>query len=358
VNDTHRDDASKQQRFDPVGRRSFLWVAGLIAAIFLGAMAVQAWYIYDIRTSAVGDGENVETYGYDLSNLSVEPNLLVASGLPKDGQPVMIDPDIHSPDAIAKANENEFNRVVVGRDMVIGVVIEGQARAYPIRLLNWHEIVNDRIGSVPIAVTFSPISRAAAVFDRRVNGEELTFGYSGLLYNHNLVMYDRHEDPNNESLWSQLKFESIAGPRQGERLRVLPMRLLRWEDWVAEHPQTQLLAGERRFSKRYKRAPYEEAFSAGEPKFPVAPLPPKGDPTDRKSLHRAAMIAAYRADAQWTVVMEPFVQRQRLPDDVPVAYARWFAWYAVHGRPADVRSFSLPEARREVLDAPPSKPAP
>ncbi|NBB83396.1 MAG: DUF3179 domain-containing protein [Alphaproteobacteria bacterium] len=350
MNDTHRQDASTQQRFDPAGRRSFLWIAGLTAAVFLGAMAVQAWHIHEIRTSAVGDGENVQTYGYDLSNLSVDPNRLVASGLPKDGQPVMVDPDVHSHQAVARANDNEYKRVVVGRDMVIGVVVAGQARAYPVRLLNWHEIVNDRVGSVPIAVTFSPVSRAAVVFDRRVDGQTLTFGYSGLIYNHNLVMYDRQADPNDQSLWSQLKFESIAGPRQGERLRVLPMRLVRWEDWVADHPRSQLLAGERRFSKRYKRSPYDRAFGAGQREFPVAPLPPKGDPADRKSLHRAATIAAWEDDSEWTVVMEPFVQRQRIPDDTPVAYARWFVWYAMHGAPARVLSLDLPEARRELID--------
>ncbi len=347
MNDTHRPDVSKTQRFDPAGRRSFYRVFILIVVFFAGAMAVQAWYVYDMRNRVTGDGENVETYGFDLSNLSVDPNLLVASGMPRDGQPAMVDPGAHTPAEIDQANNNEFKRAIVGRDMVIGVEINDVARAYPIRLMNWHEIVNDTLGGVPIAVTFNPISRAAVVFDRRLGGETLTFGYSGLLYNHNLVMYDQREEPNDASLWSQLKFEAIAGPRQGARLAVLPMRLMRWEDWRFQHPDSQLLEGDRRYTKRYKRTPYDDAFRAGRPRFPVAPLPPEGD-----DLPLAAMIGAYRTDDGWAVVNKPFVQRQRIPDGVPVAYARWFAWYAMHGEPARIIKLDLPAARREVIGEP------
>ncbi len=338
--------------YDPAGRRSFRRVVAVIAVIFVSAMAVQAWYVYDIRHSVTGDGENVASYGYDLSNLAVDPNLLVASGMPKDGQPAMTDPEVHPAAEVARLSDNEYQRVVVGRDMVVGVEINGEARAYPVRILNWHEIVNDTLGGVPIAVTFNPISRAAAVFDRRVGDRTLAFGYSGLLYNHNLVMYDHQADPNGQSLWSQLKFESIAGPRRGEQLKVLPMRLVRWEQWEALHPESSLLAGQRAYSKRYKRTPIEDAFRTGKPLYPAAPLPPQpeGDVTDRRQLHLASTIAAYESADGWVVVVEPFVQRQRIPDGVPVAYARWFAWYAMHGEPAEVKSFDLGAARHEVIE--------
>jgi len=270
VNEMDSQRSAASQRFDPVGRRSFYRVLVVIGVVFAGAMGVQIWHTWTIRNRVVGDGENVASYGYNLSNLSVDPNLVVASGLVKDGQQAMVDPDFHTAEKIDEANQNEFKRAVVGSDMVIGVAINGEARAYPIRILNWHEIVNDTLGGVPIAVTFNPISRAAVVFDRRAGGgQALTFGYSGLLYNHNLLMYDRQGDPNSESLWSQLGFEAIAGPRKGTRLEVLPMRLVKWEQWRTLHPQSKLLAGDRRYTKRYKRSPYEDAFRSGRPRFPV-----------------------------------------------------------------------------------------
>lgn len=329
----------------PNGRRSFLILAGCFIVIFVIAVIVQLRYVKQLSDRIVGDGETVESYQYDLTNFTGDRALLIASGLPKNGQPAMVDPPVLSQAELAKLNENEFRRAVVGNDMVVGVVIEGEARAYPIRFMNWHEIVNDTLGGRAIAVTFNPVCRSAVVFDRTLAGEDepAVFGYSGLLYNHNLLMFDRQppeDSSEGESLWSQLKFEAIAGPRKGEKLTVLPCRLMRFGQWQQLHPETTVINGLDRFKKRYKRTPYQDIFRTGEPQFPIAPQPPA-----EGELIPGDMIAAYPDGEGWAVLPQPFANEQKLPTEGPVVYARWFAWYAMHPQGNRIIEVEMPEQR-------------
>ena len=121
--------------------------------------------------------------------------------------------------------------------MVIGLEIDGDTRAYPIAILNHHEIVNDLVGPVPVAVTFCPLCNTALVFDRRVGEQTLTFGVSGKLFRSNLIMYDEET----ESLWLQVTAEAIEGPHHGAVLSVLPATVVEWGTWKATHPQSLLL---------------------------------------------------------------------------------------------------------------------
>ncbi len=121
--------------------------------------------------------------------------------------------------------------------LVIGLEIDGDARAYPIAILNHHEIVNDVVGTVPVAVTFCPLCNSALVFDRRVGDQTLTFGVSGMLFRSNLIMYDEET----ESLWLQLTAEAIQGPHHGDRLTVLAVTVVDWGTWKAAHPHSLLL---------------------------------------------------------------------------------------------------------------------
>jgi hypothetical protein len=97
---------------------------------------------------------------------------------------------------------------------VLGIVRGKTARAYPIRILNWHEVVNDRIDGAPVVISFCPLCGTGMAFDARVNGRELSFGVSGLLYNSDVLLYDRQTN----SLWSQLLAQAISGPLKGSRL--------------------------------------------------------------------------------------------------------------------------------------------
>jgi hypothetical protein len=118
---------------------------------------------------------------------------------------------------------------------------DGRARAYPLSILGWHEVVNDRLGG-PLLVTYCPLCGSGVVADRRIgsgpgDGIVTSFGVSGLLWRGNLVLYDRATG----SLWSQLLGRAVRGPRTGERLRLLPSRLTTWGEWREGHPDTEVL---------------------------------------------------------------------------------------------------------------------
>ncbi|UCG24070.1 MAG: DUF3179 domain-containing protein [Chloroflexota bacterium] len=126
-------------------------------------------------------------------------------------------------------------------DPIIGLVVGDDARAYPVRLLSNHEIVNDVVGGEPVVVTWCPLCFSALVFSRVVDGKELTFGVSGYLFNDNLVMYDHRTN----TLWSQLIAEAIKGAYRGERLALFPSSMTSWNDWKNRFPNTRVLSAER-----------------------------------------------------------------------------------------------------------------
>ncbi|WP_435194456.1 DUF3179 domain-containing protein [Natronomonas sp. EA1] len=121
-------------------------------------------------------------------------------------------------------------------DWVVGIERDGEARAYPLLVLNWHEVVNDEFGG-PLLVTYCPLCGSAMAAERRVDGEETVFGVSGLLYKNDLVMYDEKTG----SLWSQIMATAINGPRTGERLSLVPAALTTWGEWKAEYPDSLVL---------------------------------------------------------------------------------------------------------------------
>ncbi|MFB6362386.1 MAG: DUF3179 domain-containing protein [Halobacteriales archaeon] len=141
-------------------------------------------------------------------------------------------------------------------DRVIGVEIKGQARAYPLRILNVHEVVNDRLAGQAIAVTYCPLCRSGLVFSRRVNGQTLTFGVSGKLLDANLVLYDRQT----ETYWSQIRGEAIVGPLVPTTLTLRPSTITTWADWRRGHPDTQVLS---RDTGIYPKATYGSNPYAG-----------------------------------------------------------------------------------------------
>lgn len=266
---------------------------------------------------AVGDGRHVESYGFDLTRLAVPRAGLAASGLPKDGLPTLDRPPV-MPGAEVAATYRARKKYLVADDEVIGVVVNGEARAYPLRVLNWHEIVNDVLGGKPIAVTYSPLSDGTAVFDRVMDGKTVEFGVSGLLYDSNLVMYDR----GGASLWNQLRAEAIAGPAVGTQLRILPCARTRWGPWLATHPKTTVLRPDPNYFERYRRDPYGNYVVTGKPRFPADPMPPPGIPPMTR-------VMAWRpspSDA-WQVVRAG--ENPDLPGRERI-YAFWFAWYATH----------------------------
>ena len=148
----------------------------------------------------------------DFSKNSVEFSEIRSGGPPKDGIPPIDRPQFVPQAEYRGAGESE---------PVIAFARDGDARAYPLRILIWHEIVNDVVGGIPVSVTYCPLCNSAVVFDRRLDGRVLDFGTTGKLRNSDLVMYDRQT----ESWWQQFTGDGIVGEMTGRRLRMLPARV-------------------------------------------------------------------------------------------------------------------------------------
>lgn len=148
--------------------------------------------------------------------------------------------------------------------LVIGLALGGEAKAYPVSVLNWHEVVDDTVGGRPVAVTWCPLCFTAMVFDREVQGRTLTFRVSGKLYRNNLVMYDVETG----SLWSQEAARAIAGPLEGAELRLLPSELAPWAAWREQHPGSLVL--EPPGLRNYGSDPYLGYATSPDTLYPVA----------------------------------------------------------------------------------------
>jgi hypothetical protein len=152
-------------------------------------------------------------------------------------------------------------------DLVAGLNINGDIRAYPLQILVWHEIVNDIVGKTPVAVTYCPLCFTNQVFNRTMNdGQILEFGTSGKLYNSNLVMYDR----TTKSLWSQAMSQAIVGKLAGVRLERVPFDVAYWKDWKQLYPDSKILSRDTGSSRPYGVDPYGDYYTSKEVLFPIA----------------------------------------------------------------------------------------
>lgn len=175
----------------------------------------------------------------------IDPSDILSGGPPPDGIPPIDDPQFVT---VAEADEWLNNP-----EPVLVVDIDGDVRAYPIQILMWHEIVNDTVGGVPLAVTYCPLCNTALAFERTVLGNETTFGTSGSLYFANLVMYDRAT----ESLWNQFDGRAVVGVLTGETLVPVPASMVAWADFKESRPNAQVLDRDRTGASRpYGTNPY------------------------------------------------------------------------------------------------------
>lgn len=177
----------------------------------------------------------------------------------KDGIPA-----IDKPQLVA-SSEVDF---LGDRDLVIGVVIGGVARAYPHIILDWHEIINDQVGGESYSVTYCPLTGSGIGWDRQLSAKATTFGVSGKLYNSNLIPYDRETD----SYWSQMKLQCVFGPNKGRLPGLVPIVETTWETWRAMYPNSSVVSLNTGFSRPYGRYPYGSFRTAEYLIFPVNPL--------------------------------------------------------------------------------------
>jgi hypothetical protein len=180
--------------------------------------------------------------GFDVSAATVPLSAIERGGPPKDGIPAIDQPKFVTASQASLQPD----------DRVLALNRNGVARAYPVRILNWHEVVNDRVGAEAIVVTYCPLCGTGMAFEARVRGRPTTFGVSGLLYNSDVLLYDRAT----QSLWSQIKQAAVAGPMHGTRLVSVPLEHTTWADWRARNPGTQVLSTATGFVRDYDRDPY------------------------------------------------------------------------------------------------------
>jgi hypothetical protein len=274
--------------------------------------------------------------GFDLRKATIPAKRIVGGGPPKDGIPALTDPK-----QIAALEATYLQP----DDRVVGVAIGDVTRAYPLRVLDYHEIVNDRIGEIPFAVTYCPLCDSTVVFDRRTKLGEREFGVSGLLFNSNVLMFDRGGQP--ESLWSQLMAEGVSGPAARLSLKTLPVELTTWQDWLARHPQTTVLAPDTGHARDYGQRLYAGYFASPDLMFAVKPL-------DRRLPAKTPVLGVWTANAARaypvskfsgestkltdklggkTFVLEYDARSRNLrvasaDEDVQWMYSFWFAWAA------------------------------
>lgn len=167
-----------------------------------------------------------------------------SGGPPKDGIPAVNNPAMESIDSASEWLSD--------RSPVIAVEIDGEARAYPQAILMWHEIANDEISDVPVAVTFCPLCNSSITFDRRVDGEVLEFGVSGLLRNSDMVMFDRQT----ETLWQQLTGEGLVGDYQGTLLDFVPSQVISFDVFAERYPEGMVMSRDTGFNRQYGVNPY------------------------------------------------------------------------------------------------------
>lgn len=245
-----------------------------------------------------GTGEDLSRAPFDTAGWSTDfsertvPLSEFASGGPgKDGIPA-----IDRPRFVGVA---EGDRFLEAPEPVAAVELGGAAKAYPIRILVWHEIVNDRLGGRPIAVTYCPLCNSTVVFDRRLGDRVLDFGTTGNLRNSDLVMYDRQT----ESWWQQLTREAVVGELSGEELSAIPSQLLSWAQFKRLHPNGTVLSTETGHDRPYGENPY-----AGYDRPDSAPFAFAGPTDDR--LPAKERVAAVRTGPESAVVY-PFSRLAR-----------------------------------------------
>jgi len=275
--------------------RAWWWTMTAALAITLAACSQGA-----PDDSTKDPGGPSQTEAEPVSDPLVDPDDIISGGPPPDGIPPIDDPRFLAPgDATFLAE----------REPVLAVEIGGEAKAYPLQIMTWHEIVNDEIGGVPVSVTYCPLCNTGIAFERpTIGGALLDFGTSGKLYNSNLVMYDRQT----ESYWAQATGQSILGELAGEQLTFVPARILSFGDWRAEHADGLVLSRDTGHERPYGENPYEGLDTSERPFLFAGELDERLPATSRVlGIARPGDVVAFPYEVVaadpvggWAVVME------------------------------------------------------
>jgi len=199
---------------------------------------------------------------------TIPTDKIVSGGVARDGIPALTNPQVGRAEGSVMGDE----------ERVLGLVVGGQARAYPIGILWWHEVINDTLGGLPVLVSYCPLTGSGLAFDPTIDGELRNFGVSGLLFENNLIMFDR----TNESLWNQLLLGSQCGPDRGIALTRFPIIEATWGQWKRMHPNTTFVTTNTGFFLDYRLYPYENYDDPNNPEtlFPTTRFSTKRPPKE------------------------------------------------------------------------------
>jgi hypothetical protein len=209
-----------------------------------------------VMVSSPGGAESVKN-GFQILDPLVPEESILHGGPQRDGIPAILEPRFVMP-----ADAHFLDR----DDRVLGLSLNGVSRAYPIKIMNYHEVVNDDVGGDPVVISFCPLCGTGIAFHRSIDGEARTFGVSGLLYNSDVLMYDHQT----ESLWSQIAAMAISGESKGARLQRIALLHTSWGYWRQRHPRTQVLSIATGYNRNYYRDPYAGYASSDRTFLPVA----------------------------------------------------------------------------------------
>ncbi|MDH3980748.1 MAG: DUF3179 domain-containing protein [Gammaproteobacteria bacterium] len=286
-----------------------------------------------VSTTMAGPVKN----GFDLADALVPASKILSGGPQRDGIPAIDTPRFVTARAASFLKQDQ---------RVLGIRHNGVSKAYPITILSWHEIVNDRFAGDPVAVTYCPLCGTGIAYLAQTGDQAMTFGVSGLLYNSDMLLYDRKT----HSLWSQIMRQAVSGPMKTARLKAIPVEHTRWSEWKRRHPGTLVLSTDTGYSRDYSSSPYRGYEESRKLLFPVQAQ------DDR--YHPKETVLGVELDGHFKAY--PFVELEQTTGEVHdtlagrnivVQYDRdnrsasaaiangdrlaavtafWFAWYAFH----------------------------
>lgn len=276
--------------------------------------------------------------GFELGNALVPVEEILRGGPPRDGIPSINEPLFQKPEDVSLWRSD---------DLMLTYDQGEVSFAYPIGILNWHEIVNHDLGGTPLLITFCPLCGTGMAFDPRVDGQSLTFGVSGLLYNSDLLMYDHQT----ESLWSQIEGRAVSGPLAGTELEPVAIRHELWHRWRERVEESgKVLSADTGHRRNYRMSPYGDYDHSERLYFPVTHTSRKYHPKtwvlgwshngESKAwpfpelADHGAVLEDRIGGKAVQLHYDPEVPSAELRDEsgnlLPATRAFWFAWYTFH----------------------------
>lgn len=291
--------------------------------------------------------------GFNVQNGLIKPEAIDHGGPGRDGIPAL-----DSPRFLVGA-DRDFQ--VKLEDRVMGVSFNGVAKAYPINILEQHEIVNDRFDGTALTITFCPLCGTGMVFFAKVRDQVLDFGVSGLIYNSDMLLYDR----STKSLWSQVMKTAVTGPLKGETLTQIPAQYTTWGSWLKQYPDSLLLSRDTGFRRDYDAEPYYDykrlpiiVFSTSHQDHRLsgkdwivgiavgdAALALPFTELDKLEGSLQVNVGDTELDIQWDRAASAARVFDRDGSEIPATSAYWFAWVAFH---PDTALYQMDAGKQDV----------